>query len=80
MLLPPRLPFLLRQNGSKGSYPPHRRYDCTIPEQLGEVGVARRLFGDLAYRSGALKEQLTEAGVLLAAERANRRPAIRQQV
>ncbi len=43
-------------------------------------GVARRLFGDLAYRSGALKEALIESGVLLVTERADRRPAIRQQV
>jgi len=47
---------------------------------LEEGSVARRLFGDLAYRSGALKEELAEAGVLLAAERAERRPATRQQV
>ncbi len=47
---------------------------------LEEGNVARRLLGDLAYRSGALKEDLAEAGVLLAAERAERRPAVRQQV
>jgi len=48
---------------------------------LDEGGVARRLFGDLAYRSGALKEKLAEeASVLLATERADRRPALRQQV
>ncbi len=47
---------------------------------LEEEGVARRLFGDLAYRSGTLKEELAEAGVVLAAERAERRPAVRQQV
>ncbi len=47
---------------------------------LEEGSVARRLFGDLAYRSGALKEELAEAGVKLAAERAERRPATRQQV
>jgi hypothetical protein len=47
---------------------------------LEEGGVARRLFGDLAYRSGALGEELAEAGVLLQTERADRRPAIRQQV
>ncbi|MCA1718667.1 MAG: transposase [Actinobacteria bacterium] len=47
---------------------------------LGEGGIARRLLGDLAYRSGALGEELAEAGVLLATERADRRPAIRQQV
>ena len=43
-------------------------------------GVGRRLFGELAYRSGALGDELAEAGVLLATERADRRPAIRQQV
>ncbi len=46
---------------------------------LDEHGVARRLFGDLAYRSGTLGEDLAERGVLLATERADRRPAIRQQ-
>ncbi len=45
---------------------------------LKEDGVARRLVGDLAYRSGALGEELAERGVLLAVERADRRPAIRQ--
>lgn len=35
---------------------------------LGE-GLARRLFGDLAYRSGKLEEELLEAGVLLVTER-----------
>ena len=47
---------------------------------LDEDGVARRLFGDLAYRGARLEEELAEAGVLLAAERTDRRPAIRQQV
>ena len=47
--------------------------------RLGD-GAARRLFGDLAYRSGALKGILGGRGVLLATERAERRPAIRQQV
>ena len=36
--------------------------------ELEEGGVARRLLGDLAYRSGAPKEELAEAGVKLAAE------------
>src|SRR5215204_2423585 len=46
-----------------------------------EGGVARRrLFGDLAYRSEALGEELAERGVLLRTERADRRPAIRQEV
>ena len=43
-------------------------------------GTARRLFGDLAYRSAKLEEGLAEGGVKLAAERAERRPAVRQQV
>ena len=46
---------------------------------LEEGSVARRLFGDLAYRSSRLKEELAEAGVLLAAERTDRRPTVRQQ-
>lgn len=45
-----------------------------------EGGVARTLLGDLAYRSGPLKRALGERGVLLATERADRRPAVRQQV
>lgn len=47
---------------------------------LGEGTVARRLLGDLAYRGGELREELAEAGVLLATERADRRPTVRQQV
>ena len=47
---------------------------------LEEDGLARRLFGDLAYQSGALGEELAEHGVLLRVERADRRAAIRQQV
>lgn len=47
---------------------------------LDENAVARRLLGDLAYRSGALGEELAERGVLLATERAERRPPLRQQV
>ncbi len=42
--------------------------------------TVRRLFGDLAYRSGTLAQALAVRNVLLAAERADRRPAIRQQV
>ncbi len=52
-------------------------------ELLGEArlasGTARRLFGDLAYRSEPLKKALARRGVLLATERADRRPAARQQ-
>ena len=45
---------------------------------LGE-GLARRLFGDLAYRSGKLEEELLEAGVLLVTER-SQQGGKRQQV
>ncbi len=41
--------------------------------------VARKLFGDLAYRSEALEETLAEAGVLLVTER-SRQGGKRQQV
>ena len=47
---------------------------------LDEESAARRLLGDLAYRGGALGEELAEAGVLLATEKAQHRPSIRQQV
>ncbi len=47
---------------------------------LKEGGLGRRLFGDLAYRGAALGEELAEAGVLLATEKAHRRAPIRQQV
>jgi hypothetical protein len=47
---------------------------------LGEGDLARRLLGDLAYRSGGLATELAEHSVLLATEKADRRPPIRQQV
>ena len=46
---------------------------------LGDDGVARELLGDLAYRSGALKEALAGCGVRLVTERAEQRGK-RQQV
>ena len=46
---------------------------------LGE-GVARKLLGDLAYRSEDLREALAEVGILLATERAERRHGVRQQI
>jgi hypothetical protein len=39
---------------------------------LGE-GVARRLFGDLAYSSEDLREALAEVGILLVTEPSERR-------
>ena len=44
---------------------------------LGEGELARRLFGDLAYESGALRRGLAERGILLATEGTRRRPAVR---
>src|SRR5215210_2643015 len=57
---------------------------CLIEELLAEArlgeGVGRRLFGDLAYRSGELKEALHECGILLVTECSGKRPGVRQQV
>jgi hypothetical protein len=54
--------------------------ELLVGASLDEDVVARRLLGDLAYRGGALGEELAEAGVLLATEKADRRPPLRQQV
>jgi hypothetical protein len=48
---------------------------------LGEEEVARKLLGDLAYRSEELEEELAEVGiVLLSSEPSARRPGVRQQI
>lgn len=59
--------------------------DVLLVEELLEAArlenaTARKLFGDLAYRSEVLKDALAHSGVVLATERANRCPATRQQV
>ena len=47
---------------------------------LGEE-VARKLLGDLAYRSGELEEELAESGIMLVSSEASaRRPGVRQQI
>jgi hypothetical protein len=47
---------------------------------LGEE-VARKLLGDLAYRSRELEEELAESGIaLISSEASARRPGVRQQV
>lgn len=55
-----------------------------VEELLDEARLgsetARRLLGDLAYRSEVLKEVLSHCSVVLVTERAQRRPAMRQQV
>jgi hypothetical protein len=43
-------------------------------------GAARRLLGDLAYRSEGLKEALAEVDILLVSEPSERRRGVRQQV
>src|SRR3954452_1030178 len=60
--------------------------EVTLTEELlAEAGlgnaVARKLLGDLAYRSAELKEELAGLGIVLATERAeDRRPGTRQQI
>jgi hypothetical protein len=68
-------------------------YELT-PANVAEVGLtaellaeanlggelARRVFGDLAYRSESLEDSLAEAGVLLVTERAKRRRGVRQRI
>jgi hypothetical protein len=46
---------------------------------LGE-GIARRLLGDLAYRSEELRKTLAEVGILLATEPSERRRGVRQHI
>ena len=68
-------------------------YELT-PANVAEVGLteellakanlkddlARKLLGDLAYRSGQLEEDLAECGILLVTERAEQRRGVRQQI
>jgi hypothetical protein len=58
----------------------HQEHELLEGAGLEEGTVARRLLADLAYRRGRLGEELAVRGVLLATERANRHPPIRQQV
>lgn len=69
---------------------PANAADVSLTEELlaeaGMVGgeeqeVARRLLGDLAYRSRELQEELAEVGIALVTNEASaRRPGVRQQV
>jgi Transposase DDE domain len=59
--------------------------DVSLSEELineAALGdrVARRLLGDLAYRSEELRKALAEVGILLATERAERRRGVRQYI
>ncbi|MGH3145899.1 MAG: transposase [Rubrobacter sp.] len=65
---------------------PANAADVSLTEELlAEAGlggeVARKLLGDLAYRSERLEEELAEAGIaLVTSEASARRPRVRQQV
>jgi hypothetical protein len=60
--------------------------DLSLIEELldeADLGkeIARKLLGDLAYRSRELEEELAESGiVLLSSEASARRPGVRQQI
>jgi hypothetical protein len=59
--------------------------DLSLTEELcaeAKLGdeIARKLLGDLAYRSAQLEEELAELGILLLTERSRRRPGVRQQI
>jgi hypothetical protein len=76
----PGAPLLRTHSGKRSGHLPER---ISLSEELidetalGE-GVARKLLGDLAYRSEDLREALAEVGILLATERAERRHGVRQ--
>ena len=58
---------------------------CLSKELLAEADlggeVARKLLGDLAYRSGELEEELAELGIVVVTNEASaRRPGLRQQI
>lgn len=59
--------------------------DVSLSEELlaeAELGedLARRVLGDLAYRSKELKEELAKAGIVLVTEPSERRRGVRQHV
>jgi hypothetical protein len=82
-----KLHMLCATNGVPISYEltPANVADVSLTEELIAgaklgYGMARRLLGDLAYRSGQLREILAEMGILLSTERSQRRPGLRQRV
>lgn len=82
-----KLHLICATNGVPLSYEltPANIADISLTEELlaeaalGEA-VARKLLGDLAYRSEELREALAEVGILLATERAERRRGVRQHI
>jgi len=82
-----KLHLICATNGVPISYEltPANVAELTLTEELLEEaalgdGVARRLLGDFAYRSEDLKEALSEVGILLQTERAQRQPGVRQRI
>jgi hypothetical protein len=82
-----KLHLICATNGVPLSYEltPANVADVSLTEELiAEArlggGMARRLLGDLAYRSEELKEALAQTGILLRTERSERRPGIRQRI
>jgi hypothetical protein len=65
---------------------PANTADLSLAEELlaeADLGgeVARKLLGDLAYRSGELEEELAELGIVVVSDQASaRRPGVRQQI
>jgi hypothetical protein len=82
-----KLHLICATNGVPLSYEitPANIADVSLTEELiveaalGE-GVARRLLGDLAYRSETLKEALAEVDILLVTEPSERRRGVRQHI
>src|SRR5215218_3134160 len=82
-----KLHLLCAPNGIPISYEltPANVADVSLTEELvaeAALGdeVARKLLGDLAYRSEDLREVLAEVGILLATERWERRHGARQHI
>ena len=82
-----KLHLICATNGVPLSYEltPANVADVSLAEELvaeaalGD-GVARKLLGDLAYRSEELREALAEVGILLSTEPSERRRGIRQRI
>ena len=79
--------LLLATNGVPISYEltPANVADVCLTEELldeAKLGeeVAKRVLGDLAYRSEELREALAEVGILLATEPSERRHGVRQHI
>jgi Transposase DDE domain len=83
-----KLHLICATNGVPLSYEltPANVADISLAEELINEAklrdgvVARRLLGDLAYRSKELKEALAEVGILLSTEPSERRRGVRQRI